>query len=59
MHGSRIEVSGIEARYNARREAGLEPGPLEGKPTGRRVFGLNDPDGNVLWIFQLPDATPA
>jgi catechol 2,3-dioxygenase-like lactoylglutathione lyase family enzyme len=56
--GRRIQVSGIEALHRACQEAGLEPGPLEGKPTGRRVFGLNDPDGNILWIFQFPDATP-
>ena len=57
--GYRIQVSGIEALYRACREAGLEPGPLEGKPTRRQVFGLNDPDGNILWIFQLPDSAHA
>lgn len=57
--GCRIQVSGIEALYGACQAAGLEPGPLEGKPGGRRVFPLNDPDGNILWIFQLPDAAPA
>jgi catechol 2,3-dioxygenase-like lactoylglutathione lyase family enzyme len=57
--GCRIQVSGIEALYAACQQAGLEPGPLEGKPPGRRVFGLNDPDGNALWIFQLPDAAAA
>jgi catechol 2,3-dioxygenase-like lactoylglutathione lyase family enzyme len=55
--GCRIQVSGIEPLYSACQEAGLEPGPLEGKPAGRRMFGLNDPDGNILWIFQLHDAS--
>jgi len=52
--GCRIQVKGIEDLHRYCRQEALEPGPLSGEPGQRRVFGINDPDGNALWIFELP-----
>ena len=49
----RIQVSGIEALFAHCQRDGLNPGPLEGDPDRMRVFGLGDPDGNLLWLFEL------
>ena len=38
--------------------AGLTPAPLEGAASRMRVFGMSDPDGNLLWLFELPGGVP-
>jgi catechol 2,3-dioxygenase-like lactoylglutathione lyase family enzyme len=53
----RIQVSGLEALFAHCQQAGLNCSPLEGDPARMRVFGLGDPDGNLLWLFELPSST--
>jgi hypothetical protein len=49
-------VSGVEALFAHCQQAGLNCSPLKGDPARMRVFGLGDPDGNLLWLFGLPSS---
>ena len=54
----RIQVTGVEELFGYCEREGLAPAPLRGAASRMRVFGMNDPDGNLLWFFELPGGVP-
>jgi hypothetical protein len=55
--GCRIRVQGIERLHQQCRSLPVDVGDLEGD-AAYQVFPMNDPDGNILWIFQLEGLPP-
>ena len=55
--GCRLGVSNVSAFYEHCRSVGIHTGELVGDER-YRVFPLNDPDGNLIWCFELHGSPP-